>query len=110
MIVKGPRDSDKAAEKLFKNAPTAGDALILHRLLVGLRRDRHPPNGEVEQSAIRMLLMIRPALSGVCYHKIKKRVPSVESQRLAKELLDEAMTTRGLTLVEALDRAYQKLA
>ena len=110
MIIKGPRDQEKALAKLIASAPTSEDAMILHRLLVGLRRDRHPPGGEVEQAALKMLHLARPALGSVSYHKMRKRVPSVASQQVAKSLLDEALNPKRLTLAEAVNIAFQKLA
>lgn len=110
MIIKGPRDNEKALDKLIATAPTSDDALALHRLLVGLRRDRHPTGGEVEQAALKMLVLARPALGTVSYHKMRKRVQTLSAQHAAKALLDEALAPRHLTLAEAVNIAFQKLA
>lgn len=57
-----------------------------------------------------MLHLARPALGSVSYHKMRKRVPSVASQQVAKSLLDEALNPKRLTLAEAVNIAFQKLA
>lgn len=105
-----PRDVEKQLQKLLRDAPSPGEAIALHRLMMFLRRDGHPPGGEVEQAALRILFDRRPALKTVRYHKLRQRAPGLNALLEASMLVERALENKRVTIQEALNIAFQKLS